>query len=55
MNEPKRKLPITLVNVLVVIAILMILSALVVPIFVPPESQAASRSAIQQSATHVKR
>jgi len=56
MSEPKRNLPITMVNVLVVIAILMILSALIVPIFVPPESRAASRSAAPRAcASRAKR
>ena len=44
MEKPKRELPITIVNVLVVIAILMILTALVVPVFIPPEGRAASQA-----------
>ena len=35
---------ITIVNILVVVAILMILTALFVPIFIPPDSRAAGHS-----------
>ena len=45
MNDPKRKWRVNLVDLLVGLAVLMILSALVVPIFVPPEGRAASRAA----------
>jgi competence protein ComGC len=56
MDKPKGKLPITFVNVFVVMAILMILSALIVPVLVPPESGAASRgSALHTSSTPTKR
>jgi amino acid transporter len=42
MEKPERKFPITIVNILVAVAILMILAALVVPSFVPPQSKKAS-------------
>jgi len=45
MNKPKRQWNVTLVDVLVGFAVLMILSALVVPIFFPPVGRAASRAA----------
>jgi len=41
----KLKPHLTLVNFLVGLAVLMILSALVVPIFIPPQGKAASRVA----------
>ena len=45
MKNPKRDWHVTVVDVLVGLAVLMILSALVVPIFIPPEGRAASRAA----------
>jgi len=45
MNDPKRKWRVNLVDVLVGLAVLMILSALVVPIFVPPDGRTASGTA----------
>ena len=45
MNNPLRKWHVTLVDVLVGLAVLMILSALVVPVFLPPEGRAASKTA----------
>ena len=42
MEKAERKWPLTFVNVLVALAILMILSALIVPIFVPPDGKTAS-------------
>ena len=42
MEKPGKKWPLTLVNVLVALAVLMILSALIVPIFVPPDGKSAS-------------
>jgi type II secretory pathway pseudopilin PulG len=45
MKKPKRNWHLTLVDVLVGLAVLMILSALVVPVFVPPNGRAASRVA----------
>jgi hypothetical protein len=51
MDKPKGKLSITFVNVFVVMAILMILSALVVPIFVPSESRAASRGSVPRASS----
>jgi len=55
MDKPKEKIPITFVNLFVVMAILMILSALIVPIFVPPESRAASRAIPHTSSAPHKR
>jgi Tfp pilus assembly protein FimT len=56
MNNPKRKGRVSLVDVLVGLAILMILSALVVPVFIPPDGRAASKvattSASGRSARH---
>ena len=45
MKNPKRKWHVTLVAVLVGLAILMILSALVVPVFFPPAGKSAARAA----------
>lgn len=45
MKNPKRKWRVTVVDVLVGLAVLMILSALVVPVFIPPEGKAASKAA----------
>jgi len=45
MKKPKRNWHVTVVDVVVGLAVLMILSALVVPIFIPPEGRAASRVA----------
>jgi hypothetical protein len=42
MNWPKRKSQLSLVDFLVGVAVLMILAALVVPVFVPPEGKAAA-------------
>ena len=44
MKNSKRKWHVTIVDILVGLAILMILTALVVPVFVPPEGRAASRA-----------
>ena len=56
MSESKKMFSVNLVNVLVAVAILMILSALVVPVFVPPESRAASRGTTAAARTaRVKR
>jgi type II secretory pathway pseudopilin PulG len=56
MNKPKRQWNVTLVDVLVGFAVLMILSALVVPIFFPPVGKAASRvAASTRSAVSVNR
>ena len=46
MKNSKRKWDLTLVDFLVGLAILMIMSALIVPVFVPPEGRAASRAAV---------
>jgi hypothetical protein len=53
MEKTKRVWHLNLVNVLVGIAVLMILSALVVPIFVPPDGRAASRAAITGATTNL--
>jgi hypothetical protein len=45
MNKPQRQWNVSIVDVLVGLAVLMILSALVVPIFIPPVERAASRVA----------
>jgi hypothetical protein len=45
MKNPMRKWHVNLVDVLVGLAVLMILSALIVPVFLPPEGRAASRTA----------
>ena len=46
MKSSKRKWNVTIVDFVVGLAILMILSALIVPIFVPPEGKAASGGAV---------
>jgi len=46
MKTPRRKLRVTLVDLMVGVAVLMILSALIIPIFVPPEGKAASRATV---------
>ena len=46
MKNPKRHWNVTIVDVLVGLAVLMILSALVVPVFIPPEGRVASRAAV---------
>lgn len=51
MKNPIRRFHITLVDVLVGLAVLMILSALVVPVFIPPEGRAASRPGAASSAS----
>ncbi len=43
MTNSKRSWHITIVDVLVGVAILMILSALIVPVFLPPDGRAAAR------------
>lgn len=45
MNKPKRKWRVPLFFVLVGLAVLAILSAMVIPIFIPPAGRAASRAA----------
>jgi len=50
MKNPMRKWNLTLVDVLVGLAVLMILSALVVPVFLPPEGRAASKTAAASTA-----
>ena len=45
MKNTKRNWHLTIVDVLVGLAVLMILSALVVPVFLPPQGKAASRTA----------
>jgi hypothetical protein len=50
MQRNKRNWHLTVVDFLVGIAVLMILTALVVPIFVPPNSKAAPRAAIIRTA-----
>jgi Tfp pilus assembly protein FimT len=45
MKNTKRIWHLTMVDVLVGLAVLMILSALVVPVFLPPQGRAASRAA----------
>ena len=50
MKNPLRKWHVTVVDVLVGLAVLMILSALVVPVFLPPEGRAASKTAAPASA-----
>jgi type II secretory pathway pseudopilin PulG len=45
MSDLKRKWRVNLVDVLVGLAVLMILSALVVPVFIPSDGRAASRAA----------
>jgi Tfp pilus assembly protein FimT len=45
MKNIKRNWHVTIVDVLVGLAVLMILSALVVPVFMPPQGRAASRAA----------
>ncbi len=49
MKNPIRKWHVTVVDVLVGLAVLMILSALVVPVFIPPDGRAASRPAAATS------
>jgi hypothetical protein len=49
MKNQKRKWNVTIVDVLVGFAVLMILTALVVPFFVPPEGKAASRATAANS------
>jgi hypothetical protein len=44
MEKPKREITITIVNILVIVATLMILTALFVPIFIPPDGRAAKQS-----------
>lgn len=39
-----KSVSVTMVNILVVFAVLLILTALVVPTFIPPEGQAATRA-----------
>ena len=51
----KRNWHVNLVDVLVAIAVLMILSALVVPLFIPPQGKAASRASAPASAHQVMR
>jgi len=46
MKNSKRKWIVTVIDILVGLAILLILSALVVPVFVPPEGRAAARAAM---------
>ena len=46
MKKSKQTWHVTIVDVLVGLAILMILSALIVPVFLPPEGKAASRAAV---------
>jgi len=46
MKKTKRTWRITIVDLMVGVAILMIMSALIVPIFIPPEGKAASRAAV---------
>ena len=53
MKIPIWKWHMTVVDVLVGLAVLMILTALVVPIFVPPEGRAASRTATPKNSTHL--
>jgi len=56
MKNSKRTWHVTIVDFLVGLAILMILSALIVPVFVPPEGRAASRAAVSgASAKSAKR
>ena len=50
MKKSKQTWHVTIVDVLVGVAILMILSALIVPVFVPPEGKAASRVAVPAAA-----
>lgn len=49
MRIPKPKCRVTLVNFIVGLAVLMVLAALVIPIFVPPEGNAATRTATPSS------
>jgi hypothetical protein len=55
MNTEKRKWNVTIVDVFVGFAVLMILSALIVPIFVPPEGRAAVKAAATRTVTTVTR
>jgi Tfp pilus assembly protein FimT len=55
MKRSKRNWHLTMVDFLVGVAVLMILTALVVPIFVPPNRQAAPRSAIVKNAVKLIR
>ncbi len=49
-TNTKRNWHITIVDVLVGVAILMILSALIVPVFLPPEGRAAARANVPAAA-----
>jgi hypothetical protein len=51
MIRPKRKWQLTVVDFLVGVAVLMILTALVVPIFVPPDGRAAAKAAVTRTFT----
>jgi type II secretory pathway pseudopilin PulG len=56
MKNSRRAWHLTIVNLVVGIAILMVLSALIIPVFVPPDGRAASRAALHAaSAKPVKR
>ncbi|HTS68128.1 MAG TPA: hypothetical protein VMO17_04020 [Terriglobia bacterium] len=55
MQNSKRKLRFSLVDILVGMAVLMILSALVIPLFLPPEGRAATKSAPATAATQPAR
>jgi len=55
MQSPKRKWRLSLVDVFVGLAVLMILSALVVPLFVPPEGRAATKPAMQSTSAQPAR
>lgn len=53
MKFPKWMWQLTVVDVLVGLAVLMILSALLVPIFIPPESKAVSKTATPGASAHL--
>ena len=55
MKKPKRNWHVSLVDVLVGLAVLMILSALVVPVFLPPNGKAASRVAVSGTSAKLAR
>lgn len=55
MNISVRNWHLTIVDFLVGVAVLMILSALVVPVFIPPEGRAASRSTVNNTAVRSPR
>ncbi len=49
-TNTKKSWSITIVDILVGVAILMILSALIVPVFLPPDGRAAARANVPAAA-----